>query len=226
MRRWIPSLARPGPKLTSQGGIRLRKQSLLFLTALALFAVLTGCASANKPETSQLADAADEFADIAGHPMEERILEGHERGFYDIPADGLFRPDDPATVGDFLTALWNLSGSPGKNAVDWAADAGYLSGADLSQPLTRQQAMSLLYALNGAVSGVEAMLTGIYDEGFRDSGEIPPGGKQALYWGFYHVLIREPEPDMIMPSGTVSRGDMADILIRYADRFAGESPEN
>jgi hypothetical protein len=31
---------------------------------------------------------------------------------------------------------------------------------------------------------------------------------------------------MIDPSGTVSRGDMADIMIRYADTFRGESPEN
>lgn len=180
-----------------------------FLIVFCLFAVLTGCGA--KPEPEPAADAT--FADIAGHPMEEQILEGLRRGLYAVPPDGRFRPDEPATRGEFLTALWNLSGRPG-------------DAESPDEPVTRQEAMSILYADNGSVSGVEAMLTGIYDSGFRDSDQIPPGGKAALYWGFYNVLIREPEPDMIDPSGTVSRGDMADIMIRYADTFRGESPEN
>lgn len=184
-----------------------------FLIVFCLFAVLTGCGA--EPEAA--ADAT--FTDIAGHPMEEQILEGLRRGLYAVPPDGRFRPDEPATRGDFLTALGNLPGRPG--------DAGTALDYGMpDDPITRQEAMSILYAHNGSVSGVEAMLTGIYDSGFRDSDQIPPGGKIALYWGFYNVLIREPEPDMIDPSGTVSRGDMADIMIRYADTFRSESPEN
>ena len=193
-----------------------------FLIVFCLFAILTGCGAEPEPES-----ADGTFTDIAGHPMEDRILEGLQRGFYGVPPDGRFRPGEPATRGEFLTALWNLSGRPGdaKTALAWAADAGYPDAAP-DEPITRQEAMSILYAHNGSVGGVEAMLTGIYDSGFRDSGQIPPEGKAALYWGFYNVLIREPEPDMIDPSGTVSRGDMADIMIRYADTFRGESPEN
>ena len=226
MRRWIPSLARPGPDLIIQGGICLRRRTLLFLAALLVFAVLTGCASGAESEEAELS-AADggEFTDIAGHPLEEAIQEGLEHGLYGVPPDGRFRPDDPATLGEFLRALWNLSGQPGESATDWAKEAGYLSGAPDS-PVTRQEAMSILYAHNGAVSGMEAMLTGIYNDGFRDSGEISDEGRQSLYWGYYNVLIRETEPGLIAPSGTVSRGDMANILIRYADKFRGESPEN
>jgi len=197
-----------------------------FLTVLCLLAVLSGCTStpAEEPES-----ADGTFTDITGHPMEDQILEGLQRGFYGVPSSGCFRPDEPATYGEFLRALWNLSGRPGdaKSAVDWATEAGYLDAPiQPDEPITRQEAMSLLYAHNGSVSGVEAMLTGIYDSGFRDSAQIPTEGKPALYWGFYNVLIREPEPDMIFPSGTVSRGDMAYIMVRYMDTFRSESPEN
>ena len=227
MTRWIPSLARPGPNSITQGGIRLKKRSLLFLTAALLFVALTACASGGEPETAELS-AADggAFTDIAGHPMESQIQEGLERGLYGVPVDdGRFRPDDPATRGEFLRALWNLSGQPGKSATDWADKAGYLSGAS-DDPVTRQEAMSILYAHNGASSGMETLLTGIYNDGFRDSGEISGEGRTPLYWGYYNVLIRETEPGLIAPSGTVSRGDMANILIRYEDKFLSESPEN
>ncbi|MBQ9521328.1 MAG: S-layer homology domain-containing protein [Oscillospiraceae bacterium] len=207
-----------------------------FLTLLCLLAVLTGCTSGALPESesAELSAADGTFIDIAGHPMEYEILEGLELGLYRVPSDGRFRPDEPATHGDFLLALWNFSGRPGdsanelQNALDWAADTEYPDNvpATPDDPITRQEAMSILYTHNGGVSGVEAMLTGIYDNGFRDSAQIPPGGKAALYWGFYNVLIRETEPGIISPSGTVSRGDMADIMIRYVNMFRGESPEN
>jgi hypothetical protein len=82
--------------------------------------------------------------------------------------------------------------------------------------------MELLYTCNGSVSGPELMFTRLYDDGFKDSGDIPPGGKPALYWGFYNVLIRETEPETISPSAPVSRGDMAEILVRFMDDFQTE----
>ena len=213
------------PDTIIQGGICLRKRTLLFLMALFVFAVLTGCASGTEPEAELSSADGGEFTDIAGHPLEEAIREGLERGLYAITPDGRFRPDDPATLGEFLRALWNLSGQPDQSAADWATKAGYLSSAP-DDPVTRQEAMSILYAHSGAVSGMETLLTGIYNDGFRDSGEISGEGRTPLYWGYYNILIRETEPGLISPSGTVSRGDMANILIRYADTFLSESPEN
>ena len=86
--------------------------------------------------------------------------------------------------------------------------------------------MSLLFACNGSVSGTELMFTKLYDDGFKDSGDIPPGGKPALYWGFYNVLIRETETDVISPSGPVPRGDMAEILVRFMDSFRSEETDS
>ena len=86
--------------------------------------------------------------------------------------------------------------------------------------------METLFACNGSVTGVEGMLMAIYDDAFDDSAEIPSGAKRAIYWGFYNVLIREPEPDRIAPSGTVSRGDMAEMMVRFLEKFRNQPSEN
>ena len=236
MERWMPALARPGPEL--KGGVSLKSRNFLFSLALILLIVLPGCGR-DASESPRLSGEAPELSDIAGHPAEEAIREGLRRGLYPAPSDGLFRPDEAATGGDFVIALWNLAGNPDGNpsndgdeqlrqALAWADESGFLDGGafDADKPITRQEAMDILYAYNGGGVGMEAMLTSVYDNAFLDSGEIPDGGKPALYWGFFNVLIREPEPDKIAPSGTVSRGDMAAMMVRYMDDFQSESPEN
>lgn len=237
MERRIPPLTRPGRGASERVGAAGRRL-LCSLTAM-LLVIAAGCGqSASSGPRSDGTAEATEFTDIAGHPAEEQILEGLRRGLWRVPVDGLYGPDDPATWGDILPALWNASGRPGgteadevRDAVSWAAKEGYLdrihSGKSivLDDPITRQDAMELLYVHHGSVSGVEAMLTGIYDDGFHDSAQIPAEGKRALYWGFYNVLIKETEPDMIDPSGAVSKGDLAEIMIRYMDDFMGGSAE-
>ena len=218
----------------------MKKRNLLILLALILCAALTGCGRNAKPsENAGLSGGASEFSDIAGHPAEEAILEGLRLDLYDVPSDGLFRPDEPVTGGDFLAALWNLDkgASPDsasdresqvRDAIAWADENGLADAAsfDSGAPVTRQDAVSVLYAYNGGVGGLETMLTGVYDDAFEDSDQIPDEGKPALYWGFYNVLIKETEPDIIAPSGTVSRGDMAVMMVRYAKDFKSEPPEN
>ena len=212
----------------------MKSRNFLFSLALILLIVLPGCGR-DASESPRLSGEAPELSDIAGHPAEEAIREGLRRGLYPAPPDGLFRPDEAATGGDFVIALWNLAGKPDAspssdldNALAWADKSGFLDGGafDADKPITRQEAMDILYAYNGGVGGMEAMLTSVYDDAFLDSGEIPDGGKPALYWGFFNVLIRESEPDKIAPFGTVSRGDMAAMMVRYMDDFQSEPPED
>ena len=178
-----------------------------------------------------------EFIDIDSHHAEQAILQGLQIGLWTVPADGQFCPDDVASTRDFLTALWVASGKPeegirttdetnnnASRAASWAINKGWVNKSALDEPLTRQEAMNILYAHNGGVSGIEAMLTAVYDDGFLDSSEIPPKGKAALYWGFYNLLIRETEPEKIDSNGTVSRGDMAEMLISYRNDFIEGTP--
>lgn len=239
---WMPALARPGP------GKRLNPLWRVFLSALMLCAALTGCAKTAPAASSDVAElsGAAELTDVAGHSQEAYILEGLQLGFLPAPSDGRFQPDESATREDFLVALWRLGGQPEvsdkgipsrwnpalRKALAWADAAGCLDSAASvktfapDEPVTRLAAMESLYAYNGNVSGVEAMLTGIYDDAFRDSAELSAESKRALYWGFYNVLIREKEPDKISPSEALSRGDMAEALIRYWSDFQSEPPQN
>ncbi len=217
----------------------MKKALFLAFLAFAPLVLLAGCAQ-SASESAELSGEASALTDIAGHPAEAAILEGLRRGLYDAPSDGLFHPDEPVTGAEFVTALWNLAGRPDADssalenqvraasaaALSWMTRNGLLDSAAFAsdEPITRQDAMKILYAYNGGVSGPEAMLTGIYDAAFTDSSQIPAGGKPSLYWGFYNVLILEPEPDKIAPFGAVSRGDMAAMLIRYMDDFQSEPP--
>lgn len=216
------------------------------LAALCILAGLfAGCGQAGRGSSAADGTAgavhAEAFTDIDGHPQEAYILDGGERGLYRVPGDGRFRPDEAATAAEFTAALWNLAGRPGadmessrgtddggetERAMAWAREAGYEppDAPDPEEPVTRLAAMELLFAYHGGTSGAEAMFTRLYDDGFEDSGDIPPAGKAALYWGFYNVLIRETERYRIAPSGTVSRGDMAEILVRYMDDFQSGPP--
>lgn len=233
-----------GSPVWASGRRKLKRTCFIIGLCLAL---LAGCGQAGRD--SPAADGAlsaiqpKEFADIDGHTQETYILEGLERGFYSIPPDGRYRPDEAATTAEFAAALWNLAGQPGADrassassdaegvadrAMAWVREAGYEppDAPGPEEPVTRLAAMELLFAYSGGVSGVEAMFTRLYDDGFEDSGDIPPAGKAAIYWGYYNVLIRETERYRIAPFDTVSRGDMAEILVRCADAFQSGPPES
>lgn len=251
MNQWMPMLARPGPAKDAKGCETVNGKRLALLTVLLLCALLTGCGKRDSDSAAGAADAPaplgeTELTDVAGRPDESYILEGLRQGLYPAPADGQFRPDEPVTRSEFIVALWRLVGQPEaderktpsewadelREAVAWADETGCLDSAvsvgtfDPDELMTRQAAMETLFACNGSVTGVEGMLMAIYDDAFDDSAEIPSGAKRAIYWGFYSVLIREPEPDKIAPSGTVSRGDMAEMLVRYLNKFRNQPPEN
>ena len=212
---------------------------LICLMACLLAAVLGGCVPTDSPAPGEAGGTGPEeasgaaIADTAGHPQEAYIREGLGHGLYRVPPDGLFRPDEAVTAEEFAEAVRNLAGQPdeggedGQSALAWLAEAGYTAPDALSaeEPVTRLEAMKILYALNGAASGQEELFTGVYDSVFVDSAAIPAEGKSALYWGFYNVLIRETEPDTVSPSGTVSRGDMAEMLVRFLRDFPDSLPE-
>lgn len=247
MWQWMPILAQPGSKERPHQRGSWKKWRV-FLTALMTFVALAGCEKKPPAPSADIAElsGAEELTDVAGHPQEEYILEGLRLGFWPVPSDGRFQPDEDATREEFLVALWRLAGQPDvslngipsrwnpelRKALAWADAAGCLDSAASVQTfapdelITRQAAMETLYACNGNVSGLETMLTGIYDDAFADSAKLSGESKRALYWGFYNVLIREKEPGKISPSGALSRGDMAEALIRYWNDFQSEPPQN
>lgn len=153
--------------------------------------------------------------------------------------DGSFHPNENVTRAQFVLMLWRLAGKPQatsaapfadvtglseefRAAIGWAAENGVVNGVSKTEflpdaDISRQQAMTILFRYSGGVSGLESMLTAVYDEQFIDSGAITPMMKPGMYWAFYNGIINGVSANMLAPQETATRAQSAAILIRYAD---------
>lgn len=182
-----------------------------------------------------------DFSDMSGRPEARAVRVCLRRGLLVGYPDGSFRPDQTVSRGEFAEILWKMAGRPAatasapfrdlagqsatrRQAVAWAYAGGYVSGTapdafSPDAPLTRQAAMKILFRRNGAAVGPEAMLRPTYDAAFADSDRISAWGKEGMYWGVYHELLRASKSMELEPARAVSRAEVADIVVRYADRF-------
>ena len=86
-------------------------------------------------------------------------------------------------------------------------------------PITRQQAMAILFRYSGGVSGMESLLTGVYDSQFKDSGDIAPALKPGVYWAVYRGVVGGVTQDTLAPRSTATRAQIAVILVRFAEKM-------
>ena len=196
------------------------------------------------PEDSGGAQEAAEprFTDTAGNWAEAYINQAADRGLFGGYSDGSFRPGNRLTRSEFMIVLWNLAGRPEpleagspfadvadrsetvRKAVAWGYQQGYINGTgpEAFTPggaLTRQAAMKILFGYYGGGSGIELILTSVYDETFTDSGLISAWAKPAMYWGVYHEILNGTSPTTLSPGGTMTRAQLAAIMVRYTNRF-------
>lgn len=179
------------------------------------------------------------FPDTAEHWGAEWIETAAERGLFKGYPDGSFRPDAEISRADYLLVLWRMSGEPESKsfvsfpdvssdayyaeAVAWAYEQGFVNGKGSGfaplDSLTRQEAMKILFAVSGGKSGMEAMLGGLYDQGFTDSDQIAPWAKPAMYWAVYNKIINGTSDTTLSPEGTATRAQLAKILVEYQNQF-------
>ena len=185
------------------------------------------------------------FPDTKGHWCEKYAARASEMGLFKGYADGSFHPDDNITRAQFVTVLYRMaSGSASfkaptvtapfkdiagqseefRRAITWAYAEKLVSGRsetvfDPEAPITRQEAMKVLFAYSGGQSGMEMMFTRDYDDAFTDSGSIASWAKPAVYWAYYHELISGTSSTTITPTGLASRGQLAKILVNYSEKF-------
>ena len=200
-----------------------------------------------KPEDEEKpADGAQEevksgsFRDVTStHWAFASVERAAELGLVTGYSDGTFRPDTPVTRAQFVLMLWRMCGKPAaakaasfadasadwyQDALSWAVEKGYVNGLSDTRfgpdaPITRQQAMAILFRLNGGQSGTELTLTGIYEQTFADSTTIASWAKDATWWAVYHELVSGVGGSRIAPEANASRAQIAAILLRYADQF-------
>lgn len=201
----------------------------------------------DKPEDEEKpADGAQEevksgsFRDVTStHWAFDSVERAAELGLVTGYSDGTFRPDTPVTRAQFVLMLWRMCGKPAaakaasfadasadwyQDALSWAVEKGYVNGLSDTRfgpdaPITRQQAMAILFRLNGGQSGTELTLTGIYEQTFADSTTIASWAKDATWWAVYHELVSGVGGSRIAPEANASRAQIAAILLRYADKF-------
>ena len=201
----------------------------------------------DKPEDEEKpADGAQEevksgsFRDVTStHWAFASVERAAELGLVTGYSDGTFRPDTPVTRAQFVLMLWRMCGKPAaakaasfadasadwyQDALSWAVEKGYVNGLSDTRfgpdaPITRQQAMAILFRLNGGQSGTELTLTGIYEQTFADSTAIASWAKDATWWAVYHELVSGVGGSRIAPEANASRAQIAAILLRYADQF-------
>lgn len=201
----------------------------------------------DKPEDEEKpADGAQEevkagsFRDVtSAHWAFASVERAAELGLVTGYSDGTFRPDAPVTRAQFVLMLWRMCGKPAaakaasfadasadwyQDALSWAVENGYVNGLSDTRfgpdaPITRQQAMAILFRLNGGQSGTELTLTGIYEQTFADSTTIASWAKDATWWAVYHELVSGVGGSRIAPEANASRAQIAAILLRYADKF-------
>lgn len=201
----------------------------------------------DKPEDEEKpADGAQEevksgsFRDVTStHWAFASVERAAELGLVTGYSDGTFRPDAAVTRAQFVLMLWRMCGKPAaakaasfadasadwyQDALSWAVEKGYVNGLSDTRfgpdaPITRQQAMAILFRLNGGQSGTELTLTGIYEQTFADSTTIAAWAKDATWWAVYHELVSGVGGSRIAPEANASRAQIAAILLRYADKF-------
>lgn len=201
----------------------------------------------DKPEDEEKpADGAQEevksgsFRDVTStHWAFASVERAAELGLVTGYSDGTFRPDTHVTRAQFVLMLWRMCGKPAaakaasfadasadwyQDALSWAVEKGYVNGLSDTRfgpdaPITRQQAMAILFRLNGGQSGTELTLTGIYEQTFADSTTIASWAKDATWWAVYHELVSGVGGSRIAPEANASRAQIAAILLRYADQF-------
>ena len=161
-------------------------------------------------DTTQEEVKAGSFRDVTStHWAFASVERAAELGLVTGYSDGTFRPDTPVTRAQFVLMLWRMCGKPAaakaasfadasadwyQDALSWAVEKGYVNGLSDTRfgpdaPITRQQAMAILFRLNGGQSGTELTLTGIYEQTFADSTTIASWAKDATWWAVYHELV-------------------------------------
>lgn len=207
-------------------------------------------APGNPPPDSQdsaalFPETAPTFPDAKGHWGEPFISRAAALGLFKGYADGSFHPDEKVTRAQFVTVLWRTAGSPApagnapfadtaslitefQSAIAWGYENKYVNGKsdtgfDPNGVLTRQEAMAILFRYSGGVSGMEALVGGIYDSQFTDSGQVADWARAAMHWGIYHSLISGTGADTLSPGSDATRAQLAKIMVQYIDEYQKEA---
>lgn len=141
--------------------------------------------------------------DIAGHPAEQDILFLAKVGILQVPQDGLYRPDEAATIKDWLELLANAAGSSSEQGIDKTIDT--------DKRLKREKLA--YYAIRALGYEKIAALSSIFKIDAADATEVTPS-----YIGHLAIALEldllQLTADKVAPQAAASRADLATTLMQ------------
>ena len=210
------------------------------ITCLALALVLLLSLSAGTVFAAP-AENAGSFRDTTGHPYASYIARAVELGLFSGFEDGTFRPDATVTRGQFVTVLWRMMKSPEstaevpftdigtlnasfRKAIAWAYENNVVSGTTETTfnpggTISRQQALTILYRLDGQRSGMETLFAELYRRSIVDFSDISSYAKNGMLWAIYNDIAVLEDGNKLLPGGGCSRALLSVFLVKYLDEY-------
>ena len=161
-------------------------------------------------------------------------------GLFTGTGASVFSPDTEMTRTMLVTVLYRLEGEPRvsgtsafadvkdgmwyTDAVVWANANGIVTGYDnglfgTDDSITREQMAAILYRyaqFKGYDVTASASLTA-----YADSMDLSDWAGAAMRWANAEELITGMTSETLVPGGSATRAQVAIILMRFAERFAG-----
>lgn len=205
--------------------MKIAKKVLSFVLALSM---LTAMSSAFAAEAASKAGPDDV---TEGSAFSTAIQFVWERGYMNGYSDGTFRAGNTVTRAQLFQTLYNMQGTPSvsdmtsfrdvaanawyASAAAWSKDAGLTQGTaggfSANAKLDRQQLVKVMCAYAG--------LTGVTLQGgdlsaYADADQVAPYAQPYMKMAVGSGIINGNE-DRLNPAGTVTRGQLAQILYNY-----------
>lgn len=157
----------------------------------------------------------------------------HHNGLMSGTGEKTFSPQEPVSRSMIAAILWRQAGQPAPvgtasfsdvpagqfytAAASWCAEQGILTGSgDRFVPngkVTREQLAVILYRYSAAAGRDTAGRADL--SAFTDSAKVGASAKDAVAWAVDEGLLSGSAKKELMPAGTVSRAQLATVLMRY-----------
>lgn len=177
------------------------------------------------------------FTDVSESDwFHEAVYSSVQNGYFTGVGNNQFAPNVELTRASLAQVLYNAAGKPAlddtvKNpfadvsagqwytdAVIWASNEGIVSGYGNNQfgpddSLTREQAVQILYNYavynNYSTDGTADLRT------FADASSVSDWSNTAMQWSVANHIIAGTDTGLILPQGTATRAQMAQIIMHF-----------
>lgn len=177
------------------------------------------------------------FTDVTGHWAADAIAYVYGTGLMNGTSETTFAPNASLNRAMLVTILYRLAGEPAvigesktfidvapdtwyTSAVAWGGTNGIVSGIGNDQfapmqAITREQLATMLYRYT-QYSRLDTSAKGDLSK-FTDSDQVSSWASDAMAWAVGAGLISGKTANVIDPTGTATRAEVATILMRFTE---------